>query len=76
MLYLKNDQYADFQISILAYFFRNADLVEEKVQTFIKALPIATNKNAMSTYDMIVEENAGISLAEAERRIQMMFRNK
>jgi hypothetical protein len=26
------------------------------VQTFIKALPTSINKNAMSTYDMIVEE--------------------
>jgi hypothetical protein len=55
-VHLEDAQYSDFQISILAYFFRNADIASEKVQTFIKALPTSINKNAMSTYDMIVEE--------------------
>jgi predicted transposase YdaD len=63
---------SDFQISILAYFFRNADIAEEKVQTFIKALPIAINKNAMSTYDMIVEKGVakGIEKGREEGRAE------
>lgn len=55
-IHLENDQYSDFQVSILAYFFRNVDIASEKVQKFIQALPTSINKNAMSTYDMIVEE--------------------
>lgn len=71
-VHLEDDQYSDFQISILAYFFRNADIAEEKVQTFIKALPIAINKNAMSTYDMIVEKGVakGIELGREEGRAE------
>lgn len=65
-VHLEDDQYSDFQISILAYFFRNTDIAEEKVQTFIKALPIAINKNAMSTYDMIVEK--GVAKGREEGR--------
>jgi hypothetical protein len=66
---LEDDKYSDSQISILAYF-------SEKPITFIKALPTSINKNARSTYVMIIEENTGISLAEAERRIQMIFKYK
>ncbi len=74
-VHLEDDQYSDFQISILAYFFRNADIAEEKVQTFIKALPITINKNAMSTYDMIVEKGVakGIEEGRAEGREEMLI---
>ena len=74
-VHLEDNQYSDFQISILAYFFRNADIAEEKVQTFIKALPIAINKNAMSTYDMIVEKGVakGIELGREEGQKEMLL---
>ncbi|MDX2068405.1 MAG: hypothetical protein SFV55_08255 [Haliscomenobacter sp.] len=70
--YLEDNQYSDFQISILAYFFRNADIAREKVQKFIKALPPSINKNAMSTYDLIVEEGVakGIELGREEGRLE------
>ena len=64
-VHLEDNQYSDFQISILAYFFRNADIAREKVQTFIKALPTSINKNAMSTYEMIVEEGVARGRKEA-----------
>lgn len=71
-VHLEDDQYTDFQISILAYFFRNADIASEKVRTFIKALPASINKNAMSTYEMIVEEGVakGIELGRKEGRAE------
>lgn len=64
-VHLEDNQYSDFQISILAYFFRNADIASEKVQKFIKALPASINKNAMSTYEMIVEEGVARGRKEA-----------
>jgi flagellar biosynthesis/type III secretory pathway protein FliH len=65
-VHLEDNQYSDFQIPILAYFFKKTDIASEKVQTFIKALPTSINKNAMSTYDMIVEE--GIAKGREEGR--------
>lgn len=70
-VHLEDDQYTDFQISILAYFFRNADIASEKVRTFIKALPASINKNAMSTYEMIVEE--GVAKGREEGQKEMLL---
>ena len=74
-VHLEDNQYSDFQISILAYFFRNADIAREKVRTFIKALPASINKNAMSTYDLIVEEGVakGIELGREEGQKEMLL---
>ena len=74
-VHLEDNQYSDFQISILAYFFRNADIAREKVQKFIKALPPSINKNAMSTYDLIVEEGVakGIELGREEGQKEMLL---
>lgn len=69
--YLEDNQYSDFQISILAYFFRNADIAKEKVRTFIKALPASINKNAMSTFEMIVEE--GVAKGREEGQKEMLL---
>jgi len=46
----------DFIVSMLAYFLKNTELAQEKIQTFIKKLPGALNHTAMSTYEMILEE--------------------
>ena len=46
----------DFIVAILAYFLKNTELAQEKIQTFIKTLPSALNQTAMSTYEMILEE--------------------
>jgi len=46
----------DFIVSMLAYFLKNTELAQEKIQTFIKTLPGALNQTAMSTYEMILEE--------------------
>jgi len=35
---------------------KNTELAQEKVQTFIRALPNTLNQTAMSTYEMILEE--------------------
>lgn len=46
----------DFIVAILAYFLKNTELAQEKIQTFIKTLPNVLNQTAMSTYEMILEE--------------------
>lgn len=46
----------DFIVSMLAYFLKNTELAQEKIQKFIKTLPGTLNQSAMSTYEMILEE--------------------
>jgi len=58
----------DLIMLMLAYLFKNSELAEEKVQTFIQTLPETLNQPAMSTYEMI--QNKGIQIGmERERGI-------
>jgi predicted transposase/invertase (TIGR01784 family) len=58
----------DLIMLMLAYLFKNSELAEEKVQTFIQTLPETLNQPAMSTYEMI--QNKGIQIGmEKERGI-------
>lgn len=50
----------DFIVLVLAYFYKNSQLAEEKIKHFIETLPKALNKTAMTTYDLI--QNKGIEL--------------
>lgn len=50
----------DFIVLVLAYFYKNSQLAEEKIKYFIETLPKALNKTAMTTYDLI--QNKGIEL--------------
>jgi hypothetical protein len=50
----------DFIVLVLAYFYKNSQLAEEKIRHFIETLPKALNKTAMTTYDLI--QNKGIEL--------------
>ena len=52
----KDSSQEDFIVLILAYFFKNAEIAEEKVQKFFDALPQNINKSAMTTYEMILEK--------------------
>jgi predicted transposase/invertase (TIGR01784 family) len=56
----------DFIVLILAYFYKNSELGEDKIRDFIKSLPETINDNAMSTYDMIVEKGIQIGREMAE----------
>lgn len=64
----------DFIIAILAYFLKNSELAQEKVQTFIQTLPTTLTQAAMSTYEMILEEGRkqgqalNLELLERERQ--------
>lgn len=57
----------DFIVLVLAYFYKNSQLAEEKIQSFIQNLPKTLNKTAMSTYDMILEEGKKIGERERQR---------
>lgn len=57
----------DFIVLVLAYFYRNSQLAEEKIHNFIQNLPKTLNKTAMSTYDMILEEGKKIGERERQR---------
>lgn len=58
----------DLIMLMLAYLFKNSELAEEKVQTFIQTLPETLNQPAMSTYEMI--QNKGIQIGmERERGV-------
>jgi len=46
----------DFIIVLFAYFLKNTELAQEKIQNFIRTLPAALNQTVMSTYEMILEE--------------------
>lgn len=46
----------DFIIVLFAYFLKNSELAQEKIQNFIHTLPSALNQTVMSTYEMILEE--------------------
>ena len=62
----QNRLYEDFQGIAFAYFFKNTEIAKGKIQQFIQELPPSLNKNAMSTYEMILEE--GIEKGRKEGR--------
>ena len=51
-----HDEFFKAAFSQIAYFLKNTELAQEKIQKFIKTLPSALNQTAMSTYEMILEE--------------------
>jgi predicted MPP superfamily phosphohydrolase len=64
----------DFIVLVLAYFYKNSQLAEEKIQSFIKNLPKTLNKTAMSTYDMILAKGIKIGIEEERQRIEEEMR--
>lgn len=51
-----HDEFFKAAFSQIAYFLKNTELAQEKIQKLIKTLPSALNQTAMSTYEMILEE--------------------
>lgn len=63
---------------MLAYFLKNTEIGKEKVKAFIQTLPKVLNPDAMSTYDMIVEEaveELKEALAEEQQRAKTAILN-
>lgn len=68
----------DFIVLMLAYFLKNTEIGKEKVKAFIQTLPKVLNPDAMSTYDMIVEEaveELKEALAEEQQRAKTAILN-
>lgn len=64
----------DFIVLVLAYFYKNSQLVKEKIHRFIQNLPKTLNKTAMSTYDMILAEGIKIGIEKERQRIKEELR--
>ena len=64
----------DFIVLVLAYFYKNSQLAEEKIYSFIQNLPKTLNKTAMSTYDMILAKGIKIGIEEERQRIEEELR--
>ncbi len=60
----------DFIVLVLAYFYKNSQLAEEKIHSFIQNLPKTLNKTAMSTYDMILAKGIKIGIEEERQRLE------